>query len=322
MIHRYPVALTTLEEDFRSIGLLPDRELSEADDAEDPRDIPSPDPSTSTGGAPAGGARHKYAKQPKQKMAPDDGNGGHEPLDAGAARGKSSGSYKRVAGNMESVAYPSGYKALKSKIMQNVKDTGQAPAVAQGLPPVKGGLGKMKPQKIESTHLTRAAELVHELESMVSASQVNEEAENLAHGFALIGENSSLLTDRLIDLAESFDVDDVIAEMETLYANAAEAYSIIESLTDEDDLEDIKEAFKVMTLQLMDAVEKYDITLSEMSDDDDDDDDSDDDDDDDDSDDDDDDSDDDDDKGDDEDDGVAAKLAALKAKGKGRPFGK
>jgi hypothetical protein len=38
-----------VEEDFRRIGLLPEKKLDEVDDPAKPRDIPSPDPSTLSG---------------------------------------------------------------------------------------------------------------------------------------------------------------------------------------------------------------------------------------------------------------------------------
>jgi hypothetical protein len=321
--------LTTLEEDFRKIGLLPpEKKLQEVDDSTEPRDIPSPDPSTMGGGSgnddsQATPARHKYAKQPKPKMAPDEKDDHDDPLEAGATQGgKSAGSYKKVAGgkeaSLENVNYPQGYQTLKDKVMARAKDKGKTPAVAQGLEPTKSiaGMGK----KHESQNVSRAAELVGEVEALLQGSQMGEDLNNLAHGFTLIGENCSLLASRLVDIAEHYNVDDAISEMEQLYDSAVEACSIIESAEEEEevDVDGLKEAFRVMTLSLMDAVEMYDATLVEMSKEDDD---KDDDDDDDDKKDDDDDDDDDDDK--DDDGGMAARMAKLKAmKGKKGPFGK
>lgn len=337
MNHRYPVQLTTLEEDFRAIGLLPQREISEVDDSTDPRDIPSPDPSTAAGNddSQPTPARHKYAKQLKPKQSPDDTNDHDDPLEAGATQAKKGGSYKAVSGGKEaSIARsesvePKGYQLLKNKIMKGASDNGKTVAVAQGLAPVAKIAGMSKK---ESANISRASELVNEVEALLNGSQVSEDYNNLAHGFGLISENCSLLADRLVDLAEHYNVDKAISAMESLYNNAIEAAQIVEMKTkkkkddedddDEDDdaeeaLESFKEAFRLMTLQLMDAVEAYDATITEASKDDDDDDDSDDDDSDDDSDDDDDDSDDDSEKG-----GIAARMAKLKAgKGKG-PFGK
>lgn len=329
MYNRSPRVLTTMEEDFRAIGLLPpEKKLQEVDDSSEPRDIPSPDPSTDTGSdMQAMPARHKYAKQPKPKMAPDEKDDHDDPLDAGATQKKGgSGSYKRVAGGKEStleaVDTPlEGYTLLKNKVMARAKDKGKAPAVAHGLAPVKDN-GLKYPKKMESANVSKAAELVGEIDALVRGSQMGEDVNNLVHGFTLIGENCSLLAQRLVDIAEHYEVDGAIEAMESLYNSAAEACEIIESAgsaedTDEElDLDGLKEAFRVMTLQLMDAVEAYDVTLAEASDKDDDDDKKDDDDDD--------DSDDDDDDDDKDDDGgMAARMAKLKAmKGKKGPFGK
>jgi hypothetical protein len=333
MIHRYPIQLTTLEEDFRAIGLLPakdTREISETDNSNEPRDIPSPDPSTAAGNddSQPTPARHKYAKQLKPKMSPD-GDAPYDPDgDGGSQKSGKSGSYRPVAHGKEASIESdeghvnAGYKLLKSKIMKKVKDTGKAPAVAQGLAPVKSIAGMKK----EGANVSRAAELVSEVEALLNGSQMDEEFNGLVQGFDLISTNCSLLANRLVDIAEHYNVDKAITAMESLYNNAIEARGILEDAAkakeeDEDlDLESVKDAFRMMTLTLMDAVEAYDSTISEMKkdDDDDDDDDSDDDSDDDDDDDSDDDSDDDD---DDDKGGIAARMAKLKA-GKKGPFGK
>ena len=330
MYPRYPVQLTTLEEDFRAIGLLPQedtKEISETDNSNEPRDIPSPDPSTAAGNddSQPTPARHKYAKQLKPKMAPEDGNGGYDPEgDGGSQKKGGGGSYTPPRGGKESRVESdeghvnAGYTLLKNKIMKKVKDTGKAPAVAQGLAPVKSIAGMKK----EASNLTRASELVSEVEALLSGSQMDEEFNGLVHGFSLIGENCSLLANRLVDIAEHYNVDKAISAMESLYNNAIEARGILEDAAkaeDEDlDLESVKDAFRMMTLTLMDAVEAYDATISEMKKEDDDSDDDDDDSDDDDS---DDDDDDDDDSDDDEKGGIAARMAKLKA-GKKGPFGK
>lgn len=330
MIHRYPIQLTTLEEDFRAIGLLPakdTREISETDNSNAPRDIPSPDPSTAAGNddSQPTPARHKYAKQLKPKMSPDEGGAPYDPEgDGGSQKKGGGGSYSPPRGGKESRVESdeghvnAGYKLLKSKIMKKVKDTGQAPAVAQGLAPVKSIAGMKK----EGANVSRAAELVSEVEALLNGSQMDEEFNGLVQGFDLISTNCSLLANRLVDIAEHYNVDKAITAMESLYNNAIEAKGILEDAAkakeDEEDLdlESVKDAFRMMTLTLMDAVEAYDATISEMKKDDDDDDKDDDSDDDDDDDDDSDDDDDDDDKG-----GIAARMAKLKA-GKKGPFGK
>jgi hypothetical protein len=339
MIHRYPIQLTTLAEDFRAIGLTPPsetKEISEVDDSSEPRDIPSPDPSTAAGNddSEPTPARHKYAKQLKPKMSPTEKDDHDDPLSAGATQGgRKGGSYKPVAhgkeASLESVEGHVGdqYKLLKAKIMDRAKDKGKAPAVAQGLAPVKSLAGMKK----EGANVSRAAELVSEVEALLNGSQMDEEVNALVQGFDLISANCSLLADRLVDIAEHYNVDQAISAMESLYADAQEAKDIIEMILKSEkdaanegvdaedlDLESVKDAFRIMTMSLMDAVEAYDATLSEMKDDKDDDDDDDDKDDDDDDDDDDkdDDDDDDDDKG-----SIASRMAKLKA-GKKGPFGK
>ena len=334
MIHKYPVQLTTLEEDFRAIGLLPaEKELREVDDSTEPRDIPSPDPSTDTGSdMQAMPARHRYAKQPKPRMAPDETDDHDDPLEAGATqKGKTKASgYHRVQGGkeatLEDVDTPlKGYTLLKNKIMQRASDMGKPPAVAQGLAPVKDSGLKYPKKKVESANVNRAAELVGEVEALLRGSQMGEDARDLAHGFGLIGENCALLAQRLVDIAEHYEVDSAIDAMESLYNGAIEACEIIESAgsagdyeeDEELDLDGLKEAFRIMTLSLMDAVEAYDATIAEASEKDDEDDDDDDDSDD------DDDGEGDDDEGDDDEGGMAARMAKLKAmKGKKGPFGK
>jgi hypothetical protein len=327
--------LTTLEEDFRAIGLLPPektQEISEVDNSSEPRDIPSPDPSTDTGSdMQAMPARHKYAKQPKPKMAPDEGGAPYDPNEDGGSQKKGAkGSYTPPRGGKESTLegaeYPSSYKVLKDKLVK-AKDQGKAPAVAHGLAPVKSIAGMKK----EGANVSRAAELVSEVEALLNGSQMDEEVNELVQGFDLISANCSLLANRLVDIAEHYNVDRAISAMESLGTDAEEAKGIIEAFlkaskeaanegTESEplDLESVKDAFRIMTMSLMDAVEAYDATLSEMKDD------SDDDDDDDDSDDDDDDDDDSDDDDDDDDDkgSIAARMAKLKAGNKKGPFGK
>lgn len=319
MNHRYPVQLTTIEEDFRAIGLLPQEELRESsgalyegDDPRNPRDIPSPDPSTLAGNDDSEGsinknARHKYARQPRPRIAPSDQSDHEDPMDAGGKMSsKRAGSYNKkpnyregVDGNPKS-EYPDGYKTLRKRMVDKSKgahyDGGEDPAVAQGLAPTKkiGGMG-------ESGYMNRAAELVGELDALVHGSQVNEDFDNLGRGFALLGENAALLAERLVDISDDFDIEGAYAAMESLYDSASEAYDIVEmKVTHETDkraaiangarvkeedtgdeeleVEDIKDAFRLMTLDLMDAVEAYDAAIAEMVDSDDDEDDDDDDD--------------------------------------------
>ena len=181
MNRRYPVQLTTIEEDFRAIGLLPKEELHESqealhegDDPRSPRDIPSPDPSTLAGNDDSEGsinknARHKYAKQPRPRIAPSDRDDHEDPMDAGGKMSsKRAGSYNKKPNYREGVdgnpkaEYPDGYKTLRKRMVDKSKgahyDGGEDPDVAQGLAPTKriGGMGK----KQESSYVNLAAELV------------------------------------------------------------------------------------------------------------------------------------------------------------------
>jgi hypothetical protein len=295
--NRYPVQLTSLEEDFRAIGLLPQLQLREVDDSTEPRDVPSPAPETEVDDdMPAMTARHKYAKQPKPKMAPDVMDDHDDPLEAGGTMGKKSkASYKSVAGSGEAsisrleASEPKGYQMMKNRIMNGSKE-GETPAIARGLAPADKKMKVSKLVKKESTNMRRSSQLVSEIEALINGNQVSEDYKNLSYGFSLISENCSLLADRLVDLAEHYNVDEAIATMESLYNNAIEASKIVEmkadkdsedmedtvvkskkkkdaddddSEDDEDTLESIKEAYRLMTLQLLDAVESYDATMSE-----------------------------------------------------------
>lgn len=276
MIHRYPVHLTTLEEDFRNIGLLPAKEISEVDDSTMPRDIPSPDPSTlgdlddSEG---SGGARHKYAKQPRPKMTPDESDDHDSPEEAGATQSGSrrAGKYMPVAHGKEASLESVEYKTLKDRLMARAKDKGHDPAIAQGLDPAENMLGG-KRSKMESVGVSRAAQLVNEVEELIAQSQASDSLVNLFNGFNLVAENCALLANRLNDISEHYNVSSAIDMMENLYHSAVEACDIIEgysnntveSVEDELDIDSLNEAFRVMTLSLMDAVEAYDNTLSEM----------------------------------------------------------
>lgn len=314
MNRRYPFQLTTLEEDFRVIGLLPAEDLTESrgelhegDDPRSPRDVPSPDPSTLGGGVDDSEgsinakARHRYAKQPRPKITPSDANDHDDPMDAGGKM-KSKGSYNKKPNYREGVdgnpkaEYPDGYKTLRKRLVDKSKgahyDGGEDPDVAQGLTPTNkiGGMSRNTGKgKVESHYVSRAAELVGELDALVHGTQVNEDFDNLSRGFHLLGENAALLAERLVDISDDFDVEEVYSAMESLYDSACEAFEIIEMKVsfekdkkaaiangakvkeedvDEEDLsvEDIKDAFRLMTLDLMDAVESYDAAIAEMMD--------------------------------------------------------
>jgi hypothetical protein len=303
MNRRYPVHLTTMQEDFKAIGLIPEDsltedydEMTEGDDPRHPRDIPSPDPSTLAGNDDSEGsinakARHKYARQPRPRIAPSDKNDHDDPMDAGGKM-KSKGGYNKKPNYREGVdgnprhEYPDGYKTLRKRLVDKSKgahyDGGEDPDVAQGLSPTNsiGGMRK------ESAYVSRASALIGELDALVSGSQVNEDFDNLGRGFSLLGENAALLAERLVDISDDYDVEDVYAAMESLYDSACEAFDIVEmkvtgekerkaaianganvkeeGFEDEASVEDIKDAFRLMTLDLMDAVESYDSAIAEM----------------------------------------------------------
>ena len=316
MIHRYPIVLTSMKEDFQKIGLLPEEELTEdtgyegqhlmeVDDPRNPRDIPSPDPSTMGGKADRQRsinrrARHSTATQPRPKVAPDEKNDHDDALQAGATQGgKSAGSYNKKPNYREEYEYDeddyeegmeqgpdqshgySQYKIVaKTPGMDDTdskhSDRGKSADKAQGNSPTKkiGGMG-------EASSLRRAADLIGEVEALVHGARVDEETDDMARGFMLIGENSAILADRLAEISDVYEVEHVIDAMEDLSRAAIEALDIIEAKAsfqadkraaiatgkwmpeeDEEEVEEgLKEAFQAMTLDLMDAVESYDEVL-------------------------------------------------------------
>lgn len=312
MHHRYPFQLTTMEEDFRNIGLLPQMELTEevndlqeVDNPLDPRDIPSPDPSTLGGLDNSGGkintkARHATGQQPRPAIAPDEKNDHDDPLDAGSTqKGRSAGGYNKKPNMREgqeegpdaSYGYDQ-YKIIAKKPGMEPTDgknadTGKKPDVAQGASATRS-IGGMK----ESGTLSRAAQLMGEVEALLHGAQTDEDVNQLYRGFNLIGEDAALLADRLTEISDEYHVEHVIEAMEELSNYAIEMLNITEAVDsfeadkkkaikngdympedDEDeevDLEDIKRVFQAMTLDLMDAVEAYDQVLSEKAKDDDD----------------------------------------------------
>lgn len=227
------VVLTTVEEDFRRIGLLP--ELNEADDPTKPRDIPSPDPDTLGGLDDSEGDKSAHqagAKQPKPKMGPaadDAEKSGLDPEDdggsVGAQKGGKGGSAK-VQGGKEASLESKQYMAAKKQPMAKVKgkNKGEKPAIARGLKPVKKHAGMMKEGR-----LTKAASLVEEVNDLLMSAQLDEEVDELMRGFRLVSENSALLADRLTEVSDQYQVDGLISQMEELSADAAEAIDIIET---------------------------------------------------------------------------------------------
>lgn len=257
MHHRYPVQLTTMEEDFRAIGLLPqnqlteEREMYETDDPRNPRDIPSPDPST-LGGLDKSGdkintkAHHATGMQPRPAIAPSEKNDHDDPMDAGGSQGgKAKGSYSKKPNYREGAEYDvdEGYEegpdgshgysqydviAKKPGMMPTDKknaDQGKNPDRAEGNTPVKKHAGMYKK---ESGTLGRAAELMSEVEALLRGAQVSEEVDQLYRGFNLLGEDAALLADRLTEISDEYEVEHIVTSMEALSEHAVEMLNITE----------------------------------------------------------------------------------------------
>jgi hypothetical protein len=261
MNHRYNVKLTTMEEDFKAIGLIPENELTESnefqevDNPNNPRDIPSPDPSTLGGNVDSSGdsintkAHHKTGKQPRPRIAPDDKNDHDTAMDGGGdpRKGKSAGGYNKKP-NMREGNYETGpdsshgysqYQILAKKPGMEKSssghyDGGKDPDSAEGLSPTNqhAGMttnsGKNKKKKMESSSVRRASRLMGEVEALLHGAQTQEDFDHLERGFFLIGENAALLADRLTEISEHFEVEHVVDAMEGLSNSAIEALSIIE----------------------------------------------------------------------------------------------
>jgi hypothetical protein len=258
-----------MEEDFRAIGLLPEdeltesSELSEVDNPNNPRDIPSPDPSTlggnvdDSGGSIETRARHKAGKQPRPRIAPDDKNDHDTAMDGGGdagRKGHNAGGYKKGPNYREDREYDEGYetgpdsshgysqytilakKPGMEKSSSGHYDGGKDPDNAEGLSPTDYHLGMStnsgknakKKKKMESSSVRRASELMSEVEALLHGAQVEEDFDHLQRGFYLLGENAALLADRLTEISEHFEVGHVVDAMESLSHNAIEALDIVE----------------------------------------------------------------------------------------------
>ncbi len=228
---RRPVILTTMQEDFRAIGLLAEDEvIDEVDNPQNPRDIPSPDPSTMSGldnsaGKGNSSAKHDTANQPKPAMAPSDKKDHEDPLQAGGAqKGKLRGAGHK-AGDMRETK--DGYKDQNGQILPKAADQGKNPDKAGGLKPVKKHAG-MSEGDFGQTAFERAVGLVAEVGDILKGIGINEEYHAILRGVRLVAENSALLADRLIEISEGFEVDESVSAMEDLSEDAAELYGIIE----------------------------------------------------------------------------------------------
>ena len=296
--------LTTVEEDFRRIGLLP---MTEEDDPTQPRDIPSPAPETEKGLDDSEGEKSAHqsgAKQPKPSMGPaDETDDEYEPVEDGGSKGavKQKAGYKvvphgkeaSIKGEGKETAYTSKY-TLAKKQPKKLKG-GQKPQIAKGLPPTKK-IGGMKAEGAFS----KAANLIEEVEGLLYGVQMDEEYDRLIRGFYLVCESSALLADRLTEISDKYEVEDLVGEMEELSQDAAQAHDEVidvyengEAVEDEENVENVdveedaekdhdsekpydipspapgttKEAiegiFTAMVGKLMDALEAYDGALGE-----------------------------------------------------------
>ena len=225
---RRPQILTTMQEDFRAIGLLAeDENLDEVDNPKNPRDIPSPDP-TAMGGLDnsAGGgnskAKHSTANQPKPAMGPDDKKDHEDPLAAGGAQKGKLRNAGHKAGDMREMHDE--YHDKGGQVLPKASDQGQKPDKAGGLKPVKKHAG----MKYGENAFERAAGLVAEVGEILQGINIGEEFNHMLRGVRLVSENSALLADRMTEISEHFQVEDSVAFLEELSEDAAELYGIIE----------------------------------------------------------------------------------------------
>lgn len=229
---RHPVILSSKEDDFRKIGLLPP--LTESDDPSVPRDIPSPDPATLGGLDDSEGeksAQSASAKQPKPKMGPaaddssvmdPDEDGGS----AGAQKGGSGGG--RVAGTKEASIRAESAQYIIAKKQPGLKgkgkNAGKKPAIAKGLKPVDKKVGMVKESRFSA-----ANNLIEEVQGLLRSVEIDEEIDQLLRSFRLVAENSVLLADRLTEISDQYKVEHIVAAMEELSQDAVEALEAVEA---------------------------------------------------------------------------------------------
>lgn len=298
------IIITTKEEDFRKIGLLPP--LNESDDPSKPRDIPSPDPDTLGGLDDSEGDKSAHqagAKQPKPKMGPaadDTAKAGMDPDEEGGSVGaqKGKGGASAVKGSKEaSLKGESQYMKGKDVGLKGKgKNKGQKAAIARGLKPVAKVAG------MSEGRFSKAASLIEDVQNILRSVQVDEEMNELMRGYRLVSENAALLSDRFYEVSDNYKVESLINQMEELSADAAEALDIIENelegteggsdeadavrhssevadLDEEDSdrdadktydipspafKEDNEKVLNLMTSRLMEALETYDGILGDM----------------------------------------------------------
>ncbi len=229
---RHPVILTSKEEDFRAIGLLPP--LTEADDPSVPRDVPSPAPETLDGLDDSEGEKSAHsatAKQPKPKMGPpaDDASVMDPEEDGGSAGAqKSSGSSSRVQGSKEASVRAESAQYMKSPKqpmkMKKGKNAGQKAKVARGLPAANVKIGMVK----EGRYAT-ASTLIEEVQDILGGLEMEEEISQILRSFQLVAENAALVADRLTEISDRYKVESVVSDMEELSQDAVEALEAVEA---------------------------------------------------------------------------------------------
>lgn len=243
-ILRYPVVLTTVEEDFRKIGILPSKALMEVDDPAKPREVPSPDPSTLKGLDDSQGKKDAHtqaAKQPKPKVAPDEDDAeksGYEPLEGGGSKGAQKGGkggYHKVAGGKEASIKGEAKEGPKpvaplKKHSKDVHPQGKGKNKGQ---PVKGASGLKPTKKIAGMKqegvLGKAATLIEQVQGILHSVQLDEEVDNMMRGFRLVSENAALLADRLTEISHLYETERLVSAMEELSTDAAEALEAVEA---------------------------------------------------------------------------------------------
>ena len=231
MMLRRPVILTSMQEDFRKIGLLSeDENLDEVDNPEHPRDIPSPDPSAMGGldnsaGSGNSKAKHGTARQPKPAMSPSDRSDHEDPLAAGGAQ---KGKLRKAGHKAGDMREGDSYRDAGGQTLPAASDQGRKPDTALGLKPVKKHAGMKVSKSYGENAFDRALGILDEVGDIMRGLSIGEEFNHLLRGVRLVSENSALLADRMTEISEVFQVEEAVFAMEELSEDAAELFGLIE----------------------------------------------------------------------------------------------
>ena len=246
---RHNKPLTSVQEDFVKIGLVPASVLAEEvavgdhkdHDANNVYDIPSPDPSTLPGlddSEADKSAQSAKAKQPSPKKSPDDDAEYDVDTDGGADGALKGGKYAGpVVGQMEA-------KEIR-KMLDKVKMAG-----AQG-----GKYTKAKPASKEVADLTTKGghpalesfqdkldfveTILGEMENEIVAMEAVENLSDLISAFKLVSENAAMLSNGINGLSEAFEIEEsLLSFLEELSEDAAQ---MALALQNDDDLEETVE---------------------------------------------------------------------------------